>query len=66
MKVLFYEAKTNGKLARIAVRSDMVNLSDVELTYMKVYNPKAGWGEATIGLDEENRKITYSTLAMGR
>ena len=66
LKVLFYEAKTNGQLARISVRSNMVNLSDVELTYMKVYNPKAGWGEATIGLDEENRKITYSTLAMGR
>ena len=51
--------------ANLKLKSGQVDLPD-DLCYMKVYNPKAAWGDATIGLDVENRKFLYNPIGLGQ
>ena len=63
LKVSFHEARTSGKLGNIQLSRGHVELSDDEISYMKVYGEYAAWGDAAIGLDAENRRFTYTSLA---
>ena len=66
LKVSFHEAKTNGTLGNLKLKSGQVNLTADDLCYMQVYNSKAAWGDASIGLDAENRKFLYNPLGLGQ